>query len=87
MLTILELMPDCRVTERLFVSDRGVSPPTNSRDRMKVNLIKLYAADEQLGQRLKEDLCDMPLRDFIKDIIFHYGYTPATMKFEEYADY
>lgn len=58
---------------------------------MKVKLNQTVTlTDEQLkgAKAYKEHLCDdMPLRDFIKDIIFHYGYTPATMKFDEYADY
>lgn len=58
---------------------------------MKVKLNQTVTlTDEQLkgAKRYKDCLADdMPLRDFIKDIIFHYGYTPATMKFEEYADY
>ena len=58
---------------------------------MKVKLNQTVTlTDEQLkgAKRYKDCLADdMPLRDFIKDIIFCYGYTPATMKFEEYADY
>lgn len=56
---------------------------------MKVKLNQTVTlTDEQLkGAKAYKDALedDMPLRDFIKDIIFHYGYTPATMKFEEYA--
>ena len=57
---------------------------------MKVKLKQTVTlTDEQIkgAKRYKNFLADdLPLRDFIKDIIFHYGYTPATMKFEEYSE-